>query len=66
VVGTTVYIRSPKDSIHVREIVQNDRARIISEEIPRMEVVMKNFVVYRWVEIVLIILGLGLFFYLHC
>ena len=28
-----------------------------------MKTVMKNFVIYRWVEIVLALTGIGLFFY---
>jgi hypothetical protein len=63
VVGTSVYFRSPKDIERVNAIVQTEKAKIQSQEIPRMEVVMKNFVLYRWVEIVLILLGIGLFFY---
>jgi len=61
-VGTSVYFRSPKDIIRVKALVSNEPLKIQSEEIPRMEVVMKNFVLYRWIEIALIILGLVLFF----
>jgi hypothetical protein len=63
VVGTSVYFRSPKDIERVKAIVQTEKAKIQSEEIPRMEVVMKKFVLYRWVEIVLMLLGIGLFLY---
>jgi hypothetical protein len=31
-------------------------------EQPRMKTVMKNFIIYRWVEIAFIIAGLGLIF----
>jgi hypothetical protein len=62
VVGTSVLIRSPKDIARVNTIVQTDKAKIQSEEIPRMEVVMKNFDIYRWVEIALLVLGIILFF----
>lgn len=62
IVGSTVYFRSPKDIARVNEIVQADRMKIQTDEIPRMEVVMKNFEVYRWVEIVLLIIGLIMFF----
>jgi hypothetical protein len=62
-VGTSVYLRSPKDIKRVQLLVQNDIESIETEEIPRMEVVMKNFVIYRWVEIVLIVFGMFLFFY---
>ena len=33
------------------------------KELPRMKTVMKNFVIYRYVEIVLAIIGIVLFFY---
>lgn len=58
VVGGTVLMRTSADIKRVEEIVKTTPTRIQSEEIPRMNVVMKNFVVYRYVEIVL--LGIGL------
>ena len=61
-VGTTVYFRSPKDIVTVENIISNEPSKIHSEEIPRMNVVMKNFVIYRYVEIALMILGIILFF----
>lgn len=60
-VGITVYFRSPKEIVMVENIVKNEPIKIQTEEIPRMEVVMKNFIIYRYLEIVLIILGLSLF-----
>lgn len=63
VVGGTVYFRSPKDIKRVNEIVLTDKAKIKTEEIPRMEVVMKNFAIYRWVEIALLVVGLIMFFF---
>jgi hypothetical protein len=63
VVGTSVYLRSPKDIVRVNEMIQTDKSRIQTEEIPRMEVVMKNFVIYRWVEIVLFAIGIIFIFY---
>jgi hypothetical protein len=62
-VGSTVYFRSPKDIIRVENIVKNEPTKIQSEEIPRMEVVMKNFVIYRYVEIALLLLGIFLFLF---
>ena len=35
-----------------------DPGKLKNEEIPRMEVVMKNFIIYRWVEIGLAIAGI--------
>jgi hypothetical protein len=63
VVGSSVWLRSPKDIARVNQILQTDKAKIETEEIPRMKVVMKNFDIYRWVEIALLLLGLLMFFY---
>ena len=60
-VGTTVAIRSPKDIERVERILASEQAKIQTEEIPRMVTVMKNFVLYRWVEIALLVAGLALF-----
>lgn len=62
-VGTSVYFRSPKDIKRVQTIVQSQKQKITSEEIPRMEVVMKNFIIYRYVEIILLVAGLFLMFF---
>lgn len=64
-VGISVYTRSPIDIKRVTEIVQSDTSRIHTEEIPRMKTVMRNFVLYRWVEIALLVVGIGLFFALQ-
>lgn len=63
VVGCMVYLRSPKDIVRVNEIIQTDKARIHTEEIPRMEEVMKNFNTYKWIEISFILVGIVMFFY---
>jgi phosphate/sulfate permease len=62
IVGSSVYIRSPKDIARVEQMISSDKTKIGSEEIPRMDVVMKNFIAYRWIEIALIISGLILMF----
>jgi hypothetical protein len=54
-VGGGVYVRSPKDITRVQHLVTAEPKRVRSEEIPRMELVMKNFVLYRWIEIGLLI-----------
>jgi uncharacterized membrane protein len=64
-VGISVYFRSPKDIIRVDNFMQFDKSRIQTEEIPRMKIVMKNFVFYRWIQIALILIGLILFFYFN-
>lgn len=63
-VGASVFFRSPKDIVRVKNILINEREKIVSEEIPRMEVVMKNFVIYRYVEIALVVIGLMMFFFI--
>lgn len=61
-VGASVYLRSPKDILKVENMLSNDKEKIRTEEIPRMETVMKNFLIYRYVELVLMIAGLILMF----
>jgi hypothetical protein len=58
VVGSSVWIRSPKDIERVENVVRTELSKIQTEEIPRMEVVMKNFIIYRYVEIGLLVMGL--------
>lgn len=62
-VGSSVYLRSPKDIERVNQIVQTDKSKIQTEEIPRMITVIKNFAIYKWVEIALILVGIIMFFY---
>ena len=57
VVGTTVYLRSPKDIIRVEEAIYTTPDTILTEEIPRMQSVMEAFEVYRWTEILLMLVG---------
>lgn len=61
-VGYAVMVRSPKDSERVQHIVRHEPLRLQSEEIPRMEAVMRNFAIYRWTEIALLAVGIALFF----
>jgi hypothetical protein len=63
IVGFEVYFRSPKDIIRVNQMMQTEVAKIQTEEIPRMETVMKKFVLYRWVEIACLLAGIFMFFY---
>ncbi|MEO8236291.1 MAG: hypothetical protein ABI549_12805 [Flavobacterium sp.] len=60
-VGLTVYFRSQKDILMVENLIKKEPFKIQIEEIPRMNVVMKNFVIYRYVEIALMLCGLILF-----
>ena len=63
VVGSSIYFRSPKDTTRVENYISNDKTKINEVEIPRMNTVMKNFVLYRYVEIILILAGLFLIFF---
>ena len=56
-VGGTVFLRSPHDQQRVAAAVATDRAQIRTNEVPRMQRVMRDFAVYRWVEIALLILA---------
>jgi len=56
-VGGAVFIRSPKNIARVEIMFSTKHHALATEEIPRMETVMKNFAVYRWVEIALAAVG---------
>lgn len=62
-VGATVYKRSDSDRIKMVYALGMTPGNIKSQEIPRMEQVNKNFVTYRYTEIILLLTGLGIFFY---
>ncbi len=63
VVGYTVYKRSDADSIRNVYALDKNPADLKTKELPRMEDVMKNFVLYRYVEIALALVGIALFCY---
>jgi hypothetical protein len=63
IVGSSVYFRSPKDIERINKTLQIDKTKIQTQEIPRMEVVMKNFTIYKWIEITLILVGLIMYYY---
>jgi Ca2+/Na+ antiporter len=63
VVGYTVYKRSDDDRKRNVYAYDLNPSELKEKEIPRMETVMKNFVIYRWVEIVLLLAGAGLYIY---
>lgn len=65
IVGYTVYDRSDKDrtrNVYAFDMNPND---LRDKELPRMEKVIKNFLVYRYAEITLALVGVGLFFYFN-
>lgn len=63
VVGFTVYKRSDADRIRVVYAYDLNPSELKQKEIPRMGTVMKNFGIYRYAEIVLALIGIGLFLY---
>ena len=65
IAGYTVYARSDNDRKRNVYTYDMNPAEIKDKEIPRMEKVMKNFSIYRYAEIALLILGIGLFFYFN-
>ena len=62
IVGYTIVTRSPKDLERVETCIQKEPKSLKTLEIPRMEKVMRNFMIFRYVEIALIILGITLMY----
>lgn len=61
-VGYTIVTRSPKDIKRVENFKNYEPQNIKNLEIPRVEKVLSNFVIFRYVEIALIILGIALMY----
>lgn len=59
VVGYTVYARTDKQRADIAYNIGMEPVGFTKhKELPRMKTVMKNFVIYRWVEIAFLIAGL--------
>ncbi|UEG51012.1 hypothetical protein LK994_05930 [Ferruginibacter lapsinanis] len=63
VVGYTVYKRSDGDRQRNVYAYDLNPGELKTKELPRMGTIYKNFVVYRYIEIGLLLIGLLLFFY---
>lgn len=63
VAGITIFNRSDQDRIRVVYALDMHPSDLTTKELPRMQKVNSNFVVYRYTEIALLILGLILYFY---
>ncbi len=63
VVGISVYKRSDEDRIRNVYAYDMNTDQLKNTELPRMKGVNRNFVIYRYTEIVLAIIGAGLLFY---
>ena len=61
--GITVYNKC--DEVRVRNVYSYgmEPGRLKQEELPRMQQVNRDFVIYRWIEIVLLFTGIALLFY---
>ena len=62
IVGFTVYNRSDKDRASNVYAFDMNLQQLKQKELPRMKAVNKNFVFYKWIEIILIMVGLFLIF----
>ncbi|MFY7899981.1 MAG: hypothetical protein ACOVNY_07335 [Chitinophagaceae bacterium] len=62
-VGFTIYKRSDADRIRVVYDYDMNKGAIKEKELPRMVIIDKNFIVYRWFQMILLIFGLILVFY---
>ena len=60
-VGYVVYSRSDEQRVSNVYAIDMNPDKLIKEEIPRMQKVTKNFTIYKWTEIGLIMVGVGLF-----
>ena len=63
VVGSTVYNRSDKQRMDIVYKLDMNPDAIRSTELPRMQKVMNSFKVYRYIEIILLIIAVCLFLY---
>ena len=62
-VGFTIYKRSDADRMRNVYAYDMNPSELKEKEIPRMQTVIKNFIVYRWVEIILFLTGAAIYIY---
>ena len=60
VVGTTVYLRTDTQVATLSAQLQTAPAALKAEESTRMQAVMKNFSIYKAVEMLLLVIGVGM------
>ncbi len=65
IVGFTVYTRSDSDRIKMVYAFDMNPNTFKETELPRMETVNKNFVIYRYCEIAFLIIGIIIYFKLR-
>ncbi|MBA4241945.1 MAG: hypothetical protein C0448_14560 [Sphingobacteriaceae bacterium] len=55
IVGSKIYQRTPSDIVRVEQNIKTNTRDLQTIEIPRIEIVLQNFVIYKWIEICLIL-----------
>ena len=65
VVGGTVYLRTDSQVSTLSAQLQVNPAALKAEETARMETVMKNFSIYKGIEMLLLIIGVGMIAFLQ-
>jgi uncharacterized membrane protein HdeD (DUF308 family) len=63
VAGYTIYKRSDEDRKRNVYAYDMNPSQLKEKELPRMKMVMKNFVIYRYIEIFLLLVGVFLYIY---
>jgi hypothetical protein len=63
-VGMSIFFRSPQDMARVENFVKVEPNRLQAEEIPRMEKVMQQFTVIKYIELALFALAIGCVFFM--
>jgi hypothetical protein len=63
VVGSTVYFRTDKQIDQLETLYQQDKIAFAKVETPRMNTVMKNFSLYKKIEVAFVVIGLLLVFF---
>ncbi len=63
VVGGSVYFRTDKQINQLETLYQQDKTAFTKAETPRMDTVMKNFLLYKKVEVAFVVIGLLLIFF---
>ena len=58
VVGGSVYFRTDNQVLRLEQLYQANAAEFTKAETPRMQVVMKNFSIYKKIEIAFVVIGL--------
>lgn len=57
-VGVAIFIRTAEDIERVKNMKVLEPERLLTEEMPRIEKVINNFEVYRYLELAMIVIGL--------